>query len=365
MAGILIAFCRRGLRVGSEGSGDGIDGISHPVLTCNPKSRECSLLLRLAVRGLYVRGHMNIKGGRRVVAGAVSKVWFEVLEGRVLLSVATGPVVTVDPPVPSTITVTLSDPSLGVMLQFVQQPVFDAATGTVSYTLQLVDAHGNPITVDAGVSVITDLETVDASGNPVASDNYGNGFVAVHDGPVAWLPMSNSGPVSNASLLVSQGIGRTTDSNGLVTVTGQAVDRIAQDQSTYLVGNELTVNIDTGQVSDETSEPLNQGHFTYEVRASAAFNGVRLSATSDTFDVEPIIAAGSAASAQVGVTATSRHGKISVIAPLPSGNGESENLLKISPSIVNQLLNAGGTAGGVLSISNSPFSGANGNPLLA
>ena len=309
---------------------------------------------------------MNIKGGRRVLAGAVSKVWFEKLEGRILLSAVTGPVVTWDPPSPSTIiTVALPDPSLGVTLQFVQQPVFDAATGTVGYALQLVDAHGDAITVDTGLSVITDLETVDASGNPVASSIYGNAFVPVHDGPVAWLPMSNSGPVSNVSLMVSQGLPWNADSNGLVTVIGKAVDRTAQDQSTYLVGNDPTVNIDTGQFSDEISEPLNQGHFTYEVRASAAFNGVRLSATSDTFDVEPIFAAGSVGSAQVGVTAMSRREKISAAAPPPSNNGESENLLKISPSIVNQLLSPGGAAGGVLSILNSPFSGTGSNPLLS
>ncbi len=40
---------------------------------------------------------MNIKGGRRVLAGAVSEVWFEKLEGRILLSAVIGPIDTWTP----------------------------------------------------------------------------------------------------------------------------------------------------------------------------------------------------------------------------------------------------------------------------
>jgi hypothetical protein len=66
----------------------------------------------------------------------VSKVWFEALERRILLSAGDGTIAT---------------------LKFLQQPVFDPTTNTVSATVEVLDANGNPTGSGTSVSLQDDF----------------------------------------------------------------------------------------------------------------------------------------------------------------------------------------------------------------
>ncbi|HEY1921848.1 MAG TPA: LEPR-XLL domain-containing protein [Tepidisphaeraceae bacterium] len=74
---------------------------------------------------------MITKSGRRKLADALSKVRIEVLEQRILLS-ADG---------------------LPTTLKFLQQPVFDPTTDTISATVEALDADGNPAGAGSNVNL--------------------------------------------------------------------------------------------------------------------------------------------------------------------------------------------------------------------
>jgi hypothetical protein len=196
-----------------------------------------------------------------------------------------------------------------------QQPTVDPATGTFSVTAAILDRQGNPV----------------ANGSLVE--------LQIYSGPTGALLSSTTGAngIEIRGAMIGQGNGAfaSVDANGYATFTGLAVN---------VSGTYVLALGDGTPVSLVLSNPFQ----------ATAYQGPVYSPPINSLPSVPVI-----------VISSNDQAKFAAAPPLPASALSFNAFAKGSSTVANQLLNPGGATTGVLSILNSPFSGAIGNPLLS
>jgi hypothetical protein len=203
-----------------------------------------------------------------------------------------------------------------------QQPTIDPATGTFSVTAAILDRQGNPV---ANGSLV-ELQLYSGPAGASLSSTNGGSDVSVVGNMIG----------GNGSFYSVETATASVDANGYATFTGLAVN---------VSGTYVLALGDGTPVSLVLSNPFQ----------ATAYQGPVYSPPINPFPSVPVI-----------VISSNEQTKFAAAPPLPSSAPGLNAFAKGSSTIANQLLNPEGAAGGVLSILNSPFSGATtGNPLLS